>query len=212
MIFPQFATHNAHSIAAVLELAPPAARRTNFSGCTAWDGLLYAEAARQVAGIPARCGCMRPSGEHKDLLAYLVRRLLENGANTSFVNRFMDEQVPVADIVRDPITELERLDVYPHPRLPLPVALVCGPAQFTRGSTSAIRRRSRRCGPGSPAAGRREHSAGPIIGGVAASRARRHADHQSRRSPREVGYSRDATTSEIAEAFDAGERRAGGLG
>jgi RHH-type proline utilization regulon transcriptional repressor/proline dehydrogenase/delta 1-pyrroline-5-carboxylate dehydrogenase len=62
-------------------------------------------------------------GEHKDLLAYLVRRLLENGANTSFVNRFMDEEVPVPDIVRDPISELERLESFAHPRLPLPLSL-----------------------------------------------------------------------------------------
>ena len=63
--------------------------------------LLYAEAARQVSAFP-QVRVYAPVGEHKDLLAYLVRRLLENGANTSFVNRFMDEQVPVADIVRDP--------------------------------------------------------------------------------------------------------------
>src|ERR1019366_1574488 len=84
--------------------------------------LLYAEAVRQIADFP-RVRVYAPVGEHKDLLAYLVRRLLENGANTSFVNRFMDEQVPVAEIVRDPIAELERLDTYPHPRLPLPNAL-----------------------------------------------------------------------------------------
>ena len=84
--------------------------------------LLYAEAARQVANFP-RVRVYAPVGEHKDLLAYLVRRLLENGANTSFVNRFMDEQVPVAEIVRDPISELERLESYAHPRLPVPAAL-----------------------------------------------------------------------------------------
>ena len=77
---------------------------------------------RQVADFP-RVRVYAPVGEHKDLLAYLVRRLLENGANTSFVNRFMDEQVPVAEIVRDPISELERLESFAHPRLPVPAAL-----------------------------------------------------------------------------------------
>ncbi len=84
--------------------------------------LFYAEAARRVPDFPP-VRVYAPVGEHKDLLAYLVRRLLENGANTSFVNRFMDEQVAVADIVRDPISELERLESRPHPKLPNPVAL-----------------------------------------------------------------------------------------
>jgi RHH-type proline utilization regulon transcriptional repressor/proline dehydrogenase/delta 1-pyrroline-5-carboxylate dehydrogenase len=114
VILPQFATHNAHSIASILELAPPGASY-EFQRLHGMGRLLYAEAARQVADFP-RVRVYAPVGEHKDLLAYLVRRLLENGANTSFVNRFMDEEVPVADIVRDPITELERCEVYAHPR------------------------------------------------------------------------------------------------
>ena len=121
VIYPQFATHNAHSIASVLELAPAGAAY-EFQRLHGMGRLLYAEAARRVANFPA-VRVYAPVGEHKDLLAYLVRRLLENGANTSFVNRFMDEEVPVADIVRDPITELERLETYAHPKLPTPVAL-----------------------------------------------------------------------------------------
>src|ERR1700722_2630606 len=121
VLYSQFATHNAHSIAAVLELAPANAA-FEFQRLHGMGRLLYAEAARQVANFP-RVRVYAPVGEHKDLLAYLVRRLPENGANTSFVNRFMDEQVPVAEIVRDPISELERLDSYAHPRLPVPVAL-----------------------------------------------------------------------------------------
>src|SRR6202043_2397122 len=121
VIYPQFATHNAHSIASVLELAPAGADY-EFQRLHGMGRLLYAEAARQVSNFP-RVRVYAPVGEHKDLLAYLVRRLLENGANTSFVNRFMDEQVAGGDIVRDPITELERLDSYAHPRLPNPVAL-----------------------------------------------------------------------------------------
>ena len=97
VIYPQFATHNAHSIAAILQLAPAGANY-EFQRLHGMGRLLYAEAARQVADFP-RVRVYAPVGEHKDLLAYLVRRLLENGANTSFVNRFMDEQVPVAEIV-----------------------------------------------------------------------------------------------------------------
>src|ERR1700735_5250157 len=121
VIYPQFATHNAHSIASVLELAPAGADY-EFQRLHGMGRLLYAEAARQITKFP-RVRVYAPVGEHKDLLAYLVRRLLENGANTSFVNRFMDEQVPVAEIVRDPISEIERLESYAHPRLSTPAAL-----------------------------------------------------------------------------------------
>jgi RHH-type proline utilization regulon transcriptional repressor/proline dehydrogenase/delta 1-pyrroline-5-carboxylate dehydrogenase len=120
-IYPQFATHNAHSIASILELAPRGAL-FEFQRLHGMGSLLYSEAAQKIERFPP-VRVYAPVGEHKDLLAYLVRRLLENGANTSFVNRFMDEEVPVVEIVRDPITELERLETYPHPRLPLPVAL-----------------------------------------------------------------------------------------
>src|ERR1700677_2845519 len=121
VLFPQFATHNAHSIAAVLELAPRGAAY-EFQRLHGMGRLLYAEAERQIGGFPP-VRVYAPVGEHQDLLAYLVLRLLENGPNTSFVNRFMGDRVPVLKIVRDPITELERLDSYPHPRLPNPVAL-----------------------------------------------------------------------------------------
>src|SRR3984885_13089978 len=121
VIYPQFATHNAHSIASVLELAPAGADY-EFQRLHGMGRLLYAEAARKIPRFP-RVRVYAPVGEHKDLLAYLVRRLLEDGANTSFVNRFMDEEVPVAEIVRDPISEIERLETYAHPRLPLPAAL-----------------------------------------------------------------------------------------
>ena len=87
VIYPQFATHNAHSIAAILELAPPGAS-FEFQRLHGMGGLLYAEAARQIPRFP-QVRVYAPVGEHKDLLAYLVRRLLENGANTSFVNRFI---------------------------------------------------------------------------------------------------------------------------
>jgi len=121
VLLPQFATHNAHSIASILQLAPPGADY-EFQRLHGMGRLLYAEAARQISGFP-RVRVYAPVGEHKDLLAYLVRRLLENGANTSFVNRFMDEQVAVAEIVRDPLTELERLTTFPNPHIPLPGAL-----------------------------------------------------------------------------------------
>ena len=203
LIYPQFATHNALSIAAVLELAPANASY-EFQRLHGMGRLLYAEAARQVANFPP-VRVYAPVGEHKDLLAYLVRRLLENGANTSFVNRFMDEQVPVAEIVRDPISELERLDSYAHPRLPIPAALYsdrCNSRgidlgdprelQTLRAEISILRVKNTEA----PAAG-------PIINGQLLS-GEAHAVTNPADRREQVGSTRDATPAEIKLAFDAG--------
>jgi RHH-type proline utilization regulon transcriptional repressor/proline dehydrogenase/delta 1-pyrroline-5-carboxylate dehydrogenase len=204
-ILPQFATHNAHTIASILQLAPAGAVY-EFQRLHGMGRLLYAEAARQIGDFPP-VRVYAPVGEHKDLLAYLVRRLLENGANTSFVNRFMDEQVPVVDIVRDPITELERLDSYPHPRLPNPIALYSkrrNSIGIDIGNLPALE--SLRA----DIAGRRAtlHMAGPVINGAVVP-GRRHAVANPADRRESVGNSRDATPAEIAEAFDAGSRAQG---
>jgi RHH-type proline utilization regulon transcriptional repressor/proline dehydrogenase/delta 1-pyrroline-5-carboxylate dehydrogenase len=98
-VYPQFATHNAHSVAAVLEMASDANsfefQRLHGMGEVLHDAVLSRHGTR--------CRIYAPVGAHKDLLAYLVRRLLENGANSSFVNQIVDETVPAAEIVRDPI-------------------------------------------------------------------------------------------------------------
>ncbi len=121
VIYPQFATHNAHSIGAVLAMRP-AGSRCEFQRLHGMGRLIYDEAQRTLADFPP-VRVYAPVGQHADLLAYLVRRLLENGANTSFVNRFMDERVPVEEVVADPITQLEALASIPHPDIPLPIAL-----------------------------------------------------------------------------------------
>ncbi len=209
VIRPQFATHNAHSIASILELAPGGAN-FEFQRLHGMGRLLYAEAARQIPGFPP-VRVYAPVGEHKDLLAYLVRRLLENGANTSFVNRFMDEQVAVVDTVRDPITELERSAMFKHPRLPEPADLY------------ADRRNSAGLDLGNPQIldGLRKRSVSrPAVersaGSIHASSAR---DEHVITNPADhgdvVGRSRDATPAEIAAAFDtcaAAQRDWDGLG
>ncbi|TMK29658.1 MAG: bifunctional proline dehydrogenase/L-glutamate gamma-semialdehyde dehydrogenase PutA, partial [Alphaproteobacteria bacterium] len=117
-LYPQLATHNAHSLAAILELS---------GGRTDWEfqrlhGMgeaLYDEVVgRDKMNRP--CRVYAPVGGHEDLLAYLVRRLLENGANTSFVNRIVDERAPIDEIVADPIARLAALPRKPHPKIPLP--------------------------------------------------------------------------------------------
>ncbi|MHA6344609.1 bifunctional proline dehydrogenase/L-glutamate gamma-semialdehyde dehydrogenase PutA, partial [Roseivivax sp. CAU 1761] len=101
-IYPQFATHNAHSCAAVLQMAdemqvPRAAwefQRLHGMGEALYDILMRQD--------DVRCRIYAPVGAHRDLLAYLVRRLLENGANSSFVNRIVDESVPPEKVAEDP--------------------------------------------------------------------------------------------------------------
>jgi RHH-type transcriptional regulator, proline utilization regulon repressor / proline dehydrogenase / delta 1-pyrroline-5-carboxylate dehydrogenase len=200
VIYPQFATHNAHSIASILELAPRGASY-EFQRLHGMGRLLYAEAARQIPHFP-KIRVYAPVGEHKDLLAYLVRRLLENGANTSFVNRFMDEQVPVADIVRDPILELEHVSGIAHPRLLKPSALYrdrinsAGPDLGNPQVLEALQ---------TGLVGLRIalHEATPIINGTRSPGQLRAVTNPADRRD-VVGASRDATADEIVAAFDVG--------
>ncbi|WP_018718219.1 bifunctional proline dehydrogenase/L-glutamate gamma-semialdehyde dehydrogenase PutA [Arhodomonas aquaeolei] len=122
--YPQFATHNAHTLAYVLEVAGDN-RDFEFQRLHGMGEALY----DQIVGednLDLPCRIYAPVGSHEDLLAYLVRRLLENGANSSFVNRIVDEKTPVDEIIADPIAQVRRHHTIPHPRIPLP-ADIYGP-------------------------------------------------------------------------------------
>ena len=114
-LFPQFATHNSHTVATVLECA--AGRRDiEFQKLQGMGDALY-DALVPEHGMP--CRVYAPVGGHRDLLAYLVRRLLENGANSSFVHQVGDPDVPLERLVVDPLDALPR-PYAPHPRVPKP--------------------------------------------------------------------------------------------
>jgi RHH-type proline utilization regulon transcriptional repressor/proline dehydrogenase/delta 1-pyrroline-5-carboxylate dehydrogenase len=115
-IYPQFATHNAHSVAAVLNLADG---QDNFE-FQRLHGMGEALHDHVHRNHKARCRIYAPVGEHQDLLAYLVRRLLENGANSSFVNQIVDTSITPESIARDPITATEELDDLQNPHIPMP--------------------------------------------------------------------------------------------
>ena len=104
-IYPQFATHNAHTVAAILELFDDAQtyefQKLHGMGDSLFDVVLSQE--------NVRCRIYAPVGAHKDLLAYLVRRLLENGANSSFVNQIVDENVPAELVAFDPFTQYQEM-------------------------------------------------------------------------------------------------------
>jgi RHH-type proline utilization regulon transcriptional repressor/proline dehydrogenase/delta 1-pyrroline-5-carboxylate dehydrogenase len=121
VIYPAFATHNANTIGQVKALA--GSREFEFQRLHGMGEELYEELAKLERGIgeePTPVRIYAPVGSHKELLAYLVRRLLENGANSSFVNRIADEQVSVDELVRDPVAELEALNPKRNPKIILP--------------------------------------------------------------------------------------------
>jgi len=127
--FPQFATHNAHTVAAVRELAGPS-RDFEFQRLHGMGEALYEEVA---AGGGPQARVYAPVGAHEDLLPYLVRRLLENGANTSFVNRIGDAKLPVAEVVADPVAKAGASPARRHPQIPRPPELFAPERRNARG-------------------------------------------------------------------------------
>lgn len=115
-IYPQFATHNAHSAAAVLEMAGDD-QGFEFQRLHGMGEALH-DVIKARAGT--RCRIYAPVGAHADLLAYLVRRLLENGANGSFVNQIVDQSVPAQTIARDPIEIATETGFLPNPAITRP--------------------------------------------------------------------------------------------
>jgi RHH-type proline utilization regulon transcriptional repressor/proline dehydrogenase/delta 1-pyrroline-5-carboxylate dehydrogenase len=116
--YPQFGTHNAYSVAAILEMVGD---RRDFEfqclhgmGTPLYDNVV----GKENFNIP--CRIYAPVGSHKDLLGYLVRRLLENGANTSFINLIADDEMPMEKIIMNPVERINNLKNKPHPHIPLP--------------------------------------------------------------------------------------------
>ncbi|MDW5378171.1 bifunctional proline dehydrogenase/L-glutamate gamma-semialdehyde dehydrogenase PutA [Halomonas sp. HP20-15] len=118
-IFPQFATHNAHTISTILELANATDRPFEFQRLHGMGEALY-DAALKRAPEGTYCRIYAPVGAHKDLLPYLVRRLLENGANSSFVHQLVDPRVPVESLCVHPVETLGQYEYYANPQIPLP--------------------------------------------------------------------------------------------
>ncbi|SKA04159.1 L-proline dehydrogenase /delta-1-pyrroline-5-carboxylate dehydrogenase [Oceanospirillum multiglobuliferum] len=126
-IYPQFATHNAHSVAAILNLATDLDsfefQRLHGMGESLHDAVVQGSDLtknRLAKGQKVRCRIYAPVGAHQDLLAYLVRRLLENGANSSFVNQIVDTSISPEQIARDPFSAVEALNSIANPVITRP--------------------------------------------------------------------------------------------
>ena len=162
-LYPQFATHNAHTLASILRYAG-SRRDYEFQRLHGMGEELYAEVI-DPEKYARPCRVYAPVGSHEDLLPYLVRRLLENGANTSFVNRIVDESIDVRDIVADPILATRENDCQPHPHIKAPVDMFGDERRNSKGINLPDRNVSKTLLAQMQAASEKPHAACPIVGG-----------------------------------------------
>ena len=201
-VYPQFATHNAYTVAAVLALAPAGAN-FEFQRLHGMGEALYEAARAEVPDLPP-VRVYAPVGTHEELLPYLVRRLLENGANSSFVHQFMNPQIPVEQVVRDPVSSLAAAQSSAA-RVREPAALYGAERANSAGEDF-----------GDPATlavleGQlRQHAAERYTGGpILSGRTLRDAEVpvvSPANTAEIVGYTRDADAEEIREAMAAAGR------
>jgi RHH-type proline utilization regulon transcriptional repressor/proline dehydrogenase/delta 1-pyrroline-5-carboxylate dehydrogenase len=136
VIYPQFATHNAQTAAYVGEVFGNQAGTFEYQRLHGMGEELYTQVISPEQGGHA-CRVYAPVGPHEDLLPYLVRRLLENGANTSFVNRIVDERLPAEAVVTDPVAQVDSYTEIPHPRIVDPARLYGADRTNSRGVNMA---------------------------------------------------------------------------
>jgi len=162
-LYPMFATHNAQTLSSVMQMAGGDLgfefQRLHGMGIELYDEVVGPDK------LKLNCRVYAPVGSHEDLLPYLVRRLLENGANTSFVNRIIDEKVPVEAIIADPVAEVAALTVKPHPRIPLPKDIYGPWRPNSRGVNMADEQKLAALAVEMEKAFKREWIAAPIVGG-----------------------------------------------
>lgn len=128
LIYSQFATHNAHTVTCILSMAGD--RSFEFQRLHGMGDALYDTVLEQNT---CAVRIYAPVGAHKDLLPYLVRRLLENGANSSFVHKLVDKKVPIESLIEHPLTSLRRHASKANDRIPLPVDIYGKERRNSRG-------------------------------------------------------------------------------
>ena len=208
-IFPQFATHNAYSLAAIHELGR--GKDYEFQCLHGMGETLY----DQVVGreqLDRPCRVYAPVGTHETLLAYLVRRLLENGANSSFVNRLVDPEVSIDELVADQVEAAARLGGRPAEPIPLPRELFGVGRRNAKGLDLSSELDLRWLQEGLEASAQVDWAACPILGDGE----RHDADAVPVRNPSDhgdiVGTVREADTSDVDVALGIAAAAAPRLG
>lgn len=206
VFYPQLATHNAHSISAVLNFAGNN-RDFEFQRLHGMGEELY-EHAIEVDRIGTGCRIYAPVGQHEDLLAYLVRRLLENGANSSFVNRVQDAETPIAEIIADPVAQVRGYAHKPHPRIPMPRDIYGAGRVNARGVDLSDRSVLRGLADEMPKIFDTEWQAGPIINGddLAGEQTRDVISPQN--FSQRIGTASEATDADIERAITSAAKAA----
>ncbi len=208
-IYPQFATHNAQTIASIMQIAK-SNQAFEFQRLHGMGQLLYGQLREQCRTNGIVMPGLRvyaPVGAHRDLLPYLVRRLLENGANSSFVNRFLNDETPVHKLVEDVMAKVNSFEPKRHPKIPAPTELFKNsevPRENARGINIEDTLMAEELLAGMKKSSDKAYRAAPIINGKAL---RNGGDKVS--SPSDpslsVGVVHNASTSDIDAAIAGAE-------
>ncbi|MDW3221300.1 MAG: bifunctional proline dehydrogenase/L-glutamate gamma-semialdehyde dehydrogenase PutA [Paracoccaceae bacterium] len=198
-IYPQFATHNAHTVAAILEVAddPEVYEFQRLHGMGETLHKLV------MAQNKTRCRIYAPVGAHKDLLAYLVRRLLENGANSSFVNQIVDENVPPEFVAADPF---EMLATSPAPHIPKGPALFLPLRANAKGFDLAHTQTLDRIEAARGAFAAHTWAAAPLLAGQVDPKGQNVHVTNPANSDDSPGTVQNATATDVSEAFAQAEQ------
>ncbi|MCY1646827.1 bifunctional proline dehydrogenase/L-glutamate gamma-semialdehyde dehydrogenase PutA [Caulobacter sp. SL161] len=213
-LYAQFATHNAHTLAAVVRMAKNAGVKIEHQRLHGMGEALYKAADDLYDGITLRA--YAPVGGHEDLLPYLVRRLLENGANTSFVHALLDERVPVEKVVTDPIDTVE---AHPdrHAKIPTPIHVYGERRRNSAGLDLSVKADRARLEAAVAALDGVTLSAGPLVGGKVVAGGAPLPVIAPADTQKTVGVVSEAQAGQIDEAFklaraaQASWDRAGGV-
>jgi len=201
VIYPQFASHNAHTVSCILALAAAAKEPREFEfqrlhgmGDALYDTII--EKHRKNVRIYA------PVGAHKDLLPYLVRRLLENGANSSFVHQLVDPRTPIESLLDHPVTQLRKFKTFGNDRIPLPSALFGAARKNSQGINMNIQTQWLELERAFQPQLNRQWQAAPVINGQKLSGSEQ-AVHCPFELSKQVGSAQFATAAHAAQALDA---------
>ncbi len=205
-LYPQFATHNAHTLAAVRHMAQAASVKIEHQRLHGMGEALYA--AGQARSNTMTIRAYAPVGGHEDLLPYLVRRLLENGANTSFVHALLDERVTVDKVVSDPIDAVQA-HPHPHAKIPLPRHLYGLDRLNTLGRDLSMKSDREALAQAVLTVGESQVRAAPIVGGELRPGAGFQPLHAPAHASRVLGEVSEAISADVDLAFRVARKAQG---